>query len=174
MFKLIILSAILSISSSFASGTEDHGSHSKEKLSTRLKLDKKTKLEVASVLKANDDLHTAFFSYDSNEVDKAARVLEKEISKISNSDISKVLKFSQTKLSKITAKAKRDDNNQNYHLVSMALIHIVNKYDVGSTYNAYSCPMVKKKWIQNSTVKNKLNNPYASGMPHCGAKDTNY
>lgn len=56
----------------------------------------------------------------------------------------------------------------------MALIHIVNKYDLGSKYNAYSCPMVKKKWLQNSDKMAKVHNPYAAGMPHCGSQDTNH
>ena len=65
-------------------------------------------------------------------------------------------------------------NNQNYHLTSMALIHIVNTYDVGNEYNAYSCPMVKKKWLQNSKKMAKVHNPYAPNMPHCGGQDSNF
>jgi hypothetical protein len=74
----------------------------------------------------------------------------------------------------MNAKTSREENNQNYHLVSMALIYIVNTYDVGPKYNAYSCPMVKKKWLQNSKKLAKIHNPYAPHMPHCGSQDTNF
>ena len=65
-------------------------------------------------------------------------------------------------------------NNENYHIVSSALIFVINKYDLGSEYNAYSCPMVKKKWIQNSKKMTKVHNPYAAGMPHCGSQDSSH
>lgn len=42
----------------------------------------------------------------------------------------------------------------------MALIHIINTYDVGENYNAYSCPMTNKKWVQNSKKLNMVSNPY--------------
>ena len=51
---------------------------------------------------------------------------------------------------------------------------VVNTYDVGKKYNAYSCPMVKKKWVQNSKKMAKVHNPYAPNMPHCGSKDTSH
>ena len=85
-----------------------------------------------------------------------------------------LLTFSKTKLDQIKASNDREDNNQNYHLVSMALIHVVKEYDVGSKYNAYSCPMVKKKWLQNSKKISKVHNPYAPEMPHCGSQDSHH
>lgn len=176
MFKIILTCVVLSLTSSFASSdhNHDHHGHSKVKTSKRVSLDSKTKMEVINMLKANDELHTSFFNYDAKKVEKAAEKLKTTISKISNNEIEKVLSFSKGKLAKITSKNDRDSNNQNYHLVSMALIHIVNKYDVGKEFNSYSCPMVKKKWLQNSTIKGKTNNPYAPGMPNCGVKESNH
>ena len=57
--------------------------------------------------------------------------------------------------------------------VSKALVHIVRTYDVGK-YNAYSCPMVKKVWVQNSAKQDGVQNPYAPEMPACGTKDTSF
>lgn len=141
---------------------------------SRVKLNEKIKEELVAVLEANENLHNAFFEYNANQVQKAAKNLSGEISKISDAEISKLLNFSKGKLLEITASADREENNKNYHLVSMALIHIVNKYDVGMKYNAYSCPMVKKKWVQNSEKMDKVHNPYAPEMPHCGSKDSHY
>ncbi len=149
-------------------------SDSKPKEQKRKKLDQTTKESLVEVLEANEKLHHSFFQYDANAVEKYAKALKKAISNIKDGEIRKLLSFSQKKLSKIKASNERKTNNQNYHLVSMALIHIVNTYDVGEKYNAYSCPMVKKKWVQNSQKMTKVHNPYAPNMPHCGSKDSDY
>ena len=170
---------------SYASEThKDHAKmdHSKVDHSTMKKMSKKgnrkslneeTKESVVNALEANEKLHSSFFKYDGEKVEAAAKKLIKAIEDIEDSEVSNLLNFSKTKLKQIKASNSRDDNNQNYHLVSMALIHVIKIYDVGEKYNAYSCPMVKKKWIQNSSKMSKVHNPYAPKMPHCGSKDTN-
>jgi hypothetical protein len=152
----------------------NHGEKMKMNKSNRKALDIKTKKEIVKALKANEDVHNAFFEYDAKKVEKTSSILNKAIQAISNPEVSKLLKFSQSKIADIKATNDRDDNNQNYHLASMALIHIVNTYDVGNEYNAYSCPMVKKKWLQNSKKMSKVHNPYAPNMPHCGGQDTSH
>ena len=177
----IMFVAIWSLES-YASGNMDHSKmdHSKMdhgkmgKKSSRKTLSEGTKKSVVNALEANEELHNSFFKYDGKKVEAAAKKLKSAIEGIDDAELSKLLKFSKTKLGEIKASSSRDDNNQNYHLVSMALIHVVNTYDVGSKYNAYSCPMVKKKWVQNSKKMAKVHNPYAPNMPHCGSKDTNH
>ncbi len=148
--------------------------HSKMKKGSRKSLTEATKKSVVSVFEANEALHSSFFNYDAKKVETNAKKLKKAIESIEDNEITKLLSFSRTKLSEIKATADRESNNKNYNLVSMALIHIVNKYDVGSKYNAYSCPMVKKKWVQNSSKMAKVHNPYAPNMPHCGSQDTTH
>jgi len=163
--------------SAFASGTQhgDHSNHGKKmKHKERVKLSDSEQKEVISALEANEALHASFFTYDAKKVESNAVKLSEAIKKISNSEVKKLLEFSLTKIADIKAGNDRDKNNQNYHLASMALIHIVNKYDVGDKYNAYSCPMVKKKWIQNSKKMAKVHNPYAPEMPHCGSQDSHF
>ncbi|MFT6632233.1 MAG: hypothetical protein ACJAS4_002196 [Bacteriovoracaceae bacterium] len=169
---------------SYASGT--HGSHdhskmdhskmdhSKMKKSNRKSLTEATRKSVISVLEANEALHNSFFKYDGKSVEENAKKLKVAIDAIEDKEVAKLLNFSKGKLTEIKASNDRKTNNKNYHLVSMALIHIVNKYDVGSKYNAYSCPMVKKKWLQNSSKIAKVHNPYAPNMPHCGSQDTTH
>jgi hypothetical protein len=129
----------------------------------------KKKLE--AVYAANEELHKAFFKYDAKTVETKAQALAEAVAKIEDKELSKLLSFSQKKLKDITASKSREDNNKSYHTVSMALIHVLKKFDVGSTYAAYSCPMVKKKWVQNTKKMAKVHNPYAPEMPHCGAKE---
>ena len=148
--------------------------HSKVKKGERKSLTEATKESVLSVLEANEDLHGAFFKYDAKAVEENAVKLKKAIEAIKDKEVSELLNFSKSKLSEIKSSNDRETNNKNYNLVSMALIHIVNNYDVGSKYSTYSCSMVKKKWIQNSSKMEKIHNPYASNMPHCGSLDTKY
>ena len=162
-------------------GSHDHSKmkhsqadHSKMKDGSRKSLTEATKKSVISVLEANEELHSSFFNYDAKAVEASALKLNKAIDAIEDKEISKLLNFSKSKLSEIKASHDRETNNKTYHLVSMALIHIVSKYDVGANYNAYSCPMVKKKWVQNSSKMEKVHNPYAPDMPHCGSKDSQY
>ena len=169
---------------SYASGT--HGSHdhskmdhskmdhSKMKKGDRKSLSEAAKKSIVLALEANEALHSSFFKYDAKSVESNAIKLKKAIDAIEDKEIAKLLNFSKGKLKEIKASNDREANNKNYHIVSMALIHIVNKYDVGSKYNAYSCPMVKKKWVQNSSKMAKVHNPYAPNMPHCGSKDSRY
>jgi hypothetical protein len=152
----------------------DHSKTNSSKSGSRAKVSENTKKQLLKVFSANEKLHNSFFNYDGKEVEKNAASLKSEISAISDKKISKLLQFSVKKLDEVKASNKQDTNNQNYHLISMALIHILKTYDIGDKYNAYSCPMVKKKWIQNSKSKDKVHNPYASNMPHCGSKDTFY
>ena len=168
---------------SYASGTQgghDHSKmnhsnidHSKMKKGDRKSLSEAAKKSVVSALEANEALHSSFFKYDAKAVESNAMKLKKAIDAIEDKEVAKLLNFSKSKLSEIKASNDRETNNKNYHLVSMALIHIINKYDVGSKYNAYSCPMVKKKWVQNSSKMAKVHNPYAPEMPHCGSQDSN-
>ncbi len=132
--------------------------------------------ELIEVLKKNEQLHQAFFDYEEqkSKIPKIANQLRNSIEKISDPEIKNLLNFSQEKLKEMTADSSKSENNQRYHLVSMALIHILDSYNLGSSYNAYSCPMVKKKWIQNSKKMAKVHNPYAPEMPHCGSQDSKY
>ncbi len=142
--------------------------------SKRKKLSDDTRKSLIEVLKVNEQLHQSFFKYDKKLVEKNAIKLKDAIGNIENDEISKLLSFSRKQLGEIKSSHARDVNNNHYNLVSMALIHIINTYDLGSAYNSYSCPMVKKKWIQNSAKMAKVHNPYAPGMPHCGSKDSSY
>ena len=169
---------------SYASGT--HGSHdhnkmdhskmdhSKMKKGDRKSLSEAAKKSIVLALEANEALHSSFFKYDAKAVESNAIKLNKAIDAIEDKEVAKLLNFSKGKLKEIKASSEREANNKNYHLVSMALIHIVNKYDVGTKYNAYSCPMVKKKWVQNSSKMAKVHNPYAPNMPHCGSQDSHH
>lgn len=128
-----------------------------------------SKKEIVSALVANEKLHASFFRYDAREVESNAKNLLSKISKIKHEDVLLKLNIANKKLLDIKAVNTREANNQAYHLVSLSLISVINTYELGKDYKAYQCPMLKMKWVQNSTKKMKVNNPYAPHMPHCGA-----
>ena len=155
MNKLILLFSLLLLSST---------AFSKEKL------DEQTKSEVIKVLENNESLHASFFKYNAKEVEANAKKTSSAISKISNKEVKKLLENAVKKLSEIKEGTDREENNKSYHTASMAMIYVINKYDLGSKYSGYRCPMVRKKWVQNTEKMAKVHNPYAPEMPHCGGK----
>ncbi|RLA63398.1 MAG: hypothetical protein DRQ88_09555 [Epsilonproteobacteria bacterium] len=140
----------------------------------REKLPEQTKMEIINVLKVNEGLHTSFFKYNAKDVEKNAKDLIQAMDKINDPQIKKLLNYSKSQIGQINPTKTRKNNNQLYNMVSMALTHLINKYDLGSGYNVYHCPMVKMKWVQNSTKMKKVHNPYAPNMPHCGERLTDY
>ncbi|PIK13635.1 hypothetical protein [Halobacteriovorax sp. JY17] len=133
-------------------------------------LDEKSKEEVLNVLEVNEALHASFFKYNAKDVQANAEKTAAAIAKVSNKEVKKLLENASKKLSEIKEGADRESNNKNYHQASMAMIYVINKYDLGDKYSGYRCPMVKKKWVQNSQKMGRVHNPYAPEMPHCGGR----
>ena len=155
--KLLILSTLVLGMNAFAA---------------RAPLEPAVKKEVTEVLNANEELHAAFFEYSNENVQKAAALVAKKIMAIKDKEISKLLKVSHDKLMEMTKATDEKANKEAFYVVSLGLANIVRKYDVGGKYNVYSCPMVKKSWVQDSAKNDNVRNPYAPEMPGCGSKKT--
>ncbi len=140
----------------------------------RSELKPEVQQKVQSILSANDKLHASFFEYDATAVEKAAKEVAQKIEELKDPELSKLLKVTKEKLELIGQSKSEETNKENFYIVSLGLGNIINKYNVGGKWNVYSCPMVKKKWIQDSSKVDDVQNPYASSMPNCGSKDTNY
>lgn len=152
-----------------------HGTKTKLPHSKRTKLSQTDTAELLQVFKRNEALHAAFYTYDAKKVALAARQMAEAMASVRNKELSQKMAFSTKTLLGMSEPGKtREQLDQSYHLVSMALIHFLKNYDIGKDYDAYSCPMVKKKWVQNSTKVAKVNNPYAPDMPMCGSQDTKF
>ena len=140
----------------------------------RAKIADGDKAELMTLLKSYEGLFDAFFNYDSKKVEEQAKKLQQDISTVKSAELKKNLESPKAKLLEIKSTSDREVNNQNMHLVSMALIYLVNKFDIGNDYNVYACPMVQKKWIQNSKRLTRVTNPYDPSMPNCGSQVTEY
>lgn len=165
--KTIVLTIFLSLQT-FASGTME------TETSQRKSLNQTTKDQVLKLLKSNESLMMSFFEYDAKKIEKAAGDFKGKLDSIKDKVVMPEIEAAQKNLAKIAAKNKKEDNYEAYHEVSKALVKLIETYDLGSTYNVYYCPMVKKKWVQNSVKRRKVHNPYAPEMPHCGGQLTEY
>lgn len=142
--------------------------------SERKEISSEAQSEIRALFEINEDMHASFFEYDGEKVEKHAKKLHTAIDEISDDSIRQLLRFSQQQLDEISAEHDREKNDEKYHNVSMAFIHLINTFDIGEGYNVYSCPMVQKKWVQNSKKMDKVHNPFHPGMKHCGDKETNF
>lgn len=130
--------------------------------------------KVRNIFKENESLHWSFFHYDKKKVEEHAQKVSQAISHIKNEKLLEFLNRSQKKLNALKASQDQKKNNKLYFQASKDFIRVLKKFDIGSDYNAYSCPMIHMSWVQNSKVIDKVHNPFASYMPHCGTKDTQF
>lgn len=135
------------------------------------KLDKKVIDQMKTVLQLNEELHQAFFKNDNNLMEKKVSEISQAITSLSSKVIKDKLEKSRQQLIQIKTGRAQEENNQAYHQFSMALGHIVRNYEISKDYALYSCPMVKKKWLQNIKNNSMVQNPYAASMPGCGEKE---
>ncbi len=149
----------------------NHGKMMKSESKGKLAVTEKVKNEILSSLVVYEELHKSYFEYDSKKVVEKSKQFSELLSKLSERDIvsslenANVFKF----LAAIKAGDNRSVNNSLLDNISKKLNElIISKYDIGSDYNLYHCPMVDKFWIQNSKKMAKVHNPYAPDMPHCG------
>jgi hypothetical protein len=142
--------------------------------SSRNDLSKKNQKYAIKVLNQNELLFDSFFSYSGAAIESHSMNLIKSINSMPNSQIKSEFIKSIPHLSKLKKSNSKEANNNYYNQASLIFIKIINTYDVGPHFNAYTCPMVNKRWVQNTKESNQVKNPYADYMPHCGGQDTEY
>ncbi|EQC45286.1 DUF3347 domain-containing protein [Bacteriovorax sp. Seq25_V] len=134
------------------------------------KLEKSSKELMLKILDKNESLHSSFFSYKAKEVEAAAKLVlsvsQTNKDKLLKADIDKANEY----LSQIKSTVNEDENKKFYGLANIYLVKIINKYDLGEKYQAYYCPMVRKRWIQNTKKEANVQNPYDASMPDCGGR----
>lgn len=148
----------------------DSGTH---QLIKRKPIDSKDKEQIIEILIKNDLLFNAFLKNEGGSIEKSAKDLLALISK-SQSPLLKETKAQASSLAKIKSTNSNESNLQAYESFLKPLIKLVQANDIGGNYNIYSCPMVKKSWIQDTNVNKEVKNVYAMDMLECGTKDTQY
>jgi hypothetical protein len=169
--KLILL-ALLTIGPIYAQTTLHHG-HEEKSSTTRKVLIENEKKIVLEVLQKNDDLFNAFLKKDSKAIVKTADSLRNLISKSEIKVLAETKKKADS-LSKINSSATHEENLASYEAFNNSLLNVVKTYDVGSKFNIFHCPMVKKSWIQNVDTNKDIRNVYAMEMLECGTQETHF
>lgn len=166
-----LLLAILVINPAF-SQTPHHG-HENHAEVKRKDLAESEKKVILDVLKKNDDLFNAFLKKDGAQVEKLAKELHAIVSKAESKVLSGVKKESQNLLS-LKAGNSNEKNLASYESFINPLIEVVKTHNVGDKYNVFSCPMVKKSWLQDVAVNKDVKNVYAMDMLECGTQETHF
>lgn len=149
---------------------DQHAAHAQVK---RKALQGKDKAIVAEILAKNDMLFNAFLKKDNSLIEKTAKELSGLVGK-SQSSIIMGIKAKVSSLDGIKSSNKNEDNLKAYEAFLNPLIAIVQQYEVAGDYNVFSCPMVKKSWIQDTEVNKDVKNVYAMDMLECGTQDTHF
>jgi signal recognition particle GTPase len=140
----------------------------------RQKLSKEDKQDILKVFKANELLHAGFFKYKRSKIMSKVAPVQLALKEVRSKNMKKMFSKSSRWLNEISTKLKKKQNYKKYNMFSEELIKLLIKYDIGSGYDIYACPMVNMRWVQNSKVDPKVNNPYASYMPHCGSRESRF
>lgn len=142
--------------------------------SERKELEESSKASILKIFSLNEILHESLFNYNEANILENAKKMKEALSEIKNPTILAILSNSKNAMeSMIKARSKREINEA-YQFLSKDLVSLLTVYDLGESYNAYYCPMVKKDWVQNTKKNRALKNPYAPEMPHCGTQKTHY
>lgn len=158
-----LLLAILSITSLYAN----------DGLVKRKTLNESDKKLIVELLKKNDVLFNAFLSRDGIAIEKSAADLSTLMSQIDSKILGNVKKES-SKLSKIKDTNTDEVNLTSYEAFLNPLVEVVKAFDLGDQFNIFTCPMVKKSWIQDVATNKEVKNVYAMEMLECGSQVTQF
>ncbi|MBA2404060.1 MAG: DUF3347 domain-containing protein [Bdellovibrionales bacterium] len=128
---------------------------------------------LTEVLTKNDALFNAFLKKDAAKIEKEAKELAVLVEK-SKSPLLKDVKANAKSLNQIKAAKKNEENLVSYEAFLNPLIKVVEANEAPKNFNVFSCPMVKKAWLQNIEVNKDVRNVYAMEMLECGTQDTKF
>lgn len=173
--KYIFLSMLLMTGVATAQHShDDHDHDHDQKMSVARKpLNASEKTAITSILNKNDELFNAFLKKDNALVEKTAKALVEVTSQYKMASF-KDIQAQASKLSSIKASKSREANMDIYEAFLRPLIKFVQTYEVDKKFNVFSCPMVKKSWLQDTSVNKDVRNVYAMEMLECGTQDTKF
>lgn len=150
----------------------DHG-HDQKVSVARKSLNASEKAAMTNILNKNDELFNAFLKKDNALIEKTAKALAVVTSQYKMASF-KDIHAEASKLSSIKASKSREANLDIYEAFLQPLIKFVQTYEVDKKFNVFSCPMVKKAWLQDTSVNKDVRNVYAMEMLECGTQDTKF
>lgn len=171
--KYIFLSMLLMTGVATAQDHDHDHDHDHKMSVARKPLKAAEKAAVTNILNKNDELFNAFLKKDNALIEKSAKALAEATSQ-NKIGLLKDIQIEAGKLSSIKASKSREANMETYETFLRPLIKFVQTYEVDKKFNIFSCPMVKKSWIQDTSVNKDVRNVYAMEMLECGTQDTKF
>lgn len=150
----------------------NHG-HKSETQKQRKTISSAEKDFIINVLSENDKIFNALLSEKNDQIEQQAKELV-ALFEQNNDPIFKDVKLKAKKLSELKTANKHEDNLKAYEEFLKPLIEIVLNYNVGASYNVFSCSMVKKSWLQDIRFNKGVKNVFATYMLECGTQDTGF
>lgn len=177
LFPLVILVSLLS--SCFSEHGEHAHHHADDKKNEateqkRMSLAKDSQDSLDKIYQANFRIHQAFIAEEMQEVKAAATELKNLIEQQNAKDELNELLLITEPLQLMSSLEDSDELAQAFGEVNKVMVAYLLKYELGSAFNVYYCPMVEKHWIQNSAVVDDVQNPYALYMLKCGTRETSF
>lgn len=117
---------------------------------------------------------TGFIKSDFKKAEAGAKEMIKVLDGLALGTEQKLLAKAKKGLDQIEEKASREINNKHFESVSKVLVSYLNQYKIDPKFQIFYCPMVRKRWIQDTKRYAKTHNAYDPGMLHCGGKVSNF
>ncbi len=123
---------------------------------------------LANVLKANDAVHSVFIKNDEQGFKMVWDGFEKALSQTRPDELKELITESKSASSKLMTATSLDEKRKLYGDVVKPIVLLLQKYGPIESYKVFTCPMVKKDWIQDIKVVSQVQNPYDPKMLKCG------
>ncbi len=123
---------------------------------------------LTTLLKANDAIHTAFIKNDEPGFKTALAGLDKVLGEARVDELKQFVTESKSASAKLVSAANFDEKRKLYGDVVKPIVAMLQKYGPIESYRVFTCPMVKKDWIQDTKIASKVQNPYEPKMVDCG------
>ncbi|OFZ14920.1 MAG: hypothetical protein A2X86_06205 [Bdellovibrionales bacterium GWA2_49_15] len=127
-----------------------------------------TQKYLVNLLKANDSVHSAFVKNDEQGVKPVWANFEKVLSGSAPNELKEFVSESKVATVKLVSASAFDEKRKLYGDVIKPIVAMLQKFGPIDSYKVFTCPMVKKDWIQDTKLNSEVQNPYDPKMVKCG------
>lgn len=138
-------------------------------------LEKEAQAQALNIFAANFQLHQAFIKDDVELIQQQAFNLREVTTQAvaAQPSLVELAKVDET-LKQMATQKEVEQLATSFALVNQVMVDFLLANELSAAYNVYYCPMVDKRWIQDSAQVLEVQNPYALYMLKCGTKETSF
>lgn len=186
MKNIFVMGLSLALGFSLASCNSEHEGHtevvktsetseSAETKDQKTALEKEVEEQALKIFAANFQLHQAFVKDDVELIQQQAVNLREVTTQAIAAQPTLVALAKVDDTLKLMATQKEvEELTTSFGQVNLVLVDYLLAHELSGAYNVYYCPMVDKRWIQDSAQVLEVQNPYALYMLKCGTKETSF